>query len=150
MSFYRRIKTRFINITPTGVAAEKNLFSKPANDDVSEVIRSITNKNLEKARQKTQNRAWIPYLTGALMASIKVYPAKRVGDGSITGSIGSDLIYARRQEYEHRTKAFYILRALQSVQQDMVDDLNNGSVFEDIVLSRKKKQSGSLRVELNG
>ena len=149
MAFFRRVKTAFMNITPVGAAADEDLFKFPANNGVSAIIRTITNRYLERAKARTQNKAWTPYLTGRLMGSITVYPAKRTSGGTITGSMGSDLVYARRQEFEHRTKAFFILRALQAEENWMIDELNNKAVFEDLILSRRQRDTGAIEVNIN-
>lgn len=63
----------------------------------------------------TQSKAWTPFRTGKLMRGIKWSGARIFHGGDVVaGTLGidlSDVIYARRQEFEHRRLRLFLLRA---------------------------------------
>lgn len=65
-------------------------------------------------RAEGRAKQYAPVLTGALRASINwaLTITGTRGGGPIQGRLRSPLRYARRQEWEHRSRSFYMYRAV--------------------------------------
>ena len=85
-----------------------------------------------QARRITQNPAHTPYKTGRLMKSIKWHDA--VEGKVIQGFLSVNVIYGRRQEFEHSTKRFYLRRAMRTVTPMIEKELNKKKPLEKIIL----------------
>lgn len=120
-------------------------FSFSGRDRFSAFITNIRNKVTRKknnvavmkaAMQAGRRRAFVsaPVLTGYLRSNIE-YEVFEVGDGIVHGNLFVDLgivPYARKQEYTHRSRAFYLAkgraRANQFLQQFFAKS-NNAEKF---------------------
>lgn len=111
-------------------------------------IRSFVIKEMNKSGREAQRIArepgHAPFLTGALVRSIKWRKARqgRGLSGVITGALTVGVPYGRRQEFEHPTRSLYLQRALQQVFPDFVARLRNRRVLGDILFSRRFQSSG--------
>lgn len=109
----------------------------------------VMNKHGKEAERLAKTPGWSPRLTGALVKSIKWHRASAgVGNGRVVrGSLQVSVPYGRRQEFENRTKAFYLLRAIQAVQPAYLADLQDKDIMEDILFARRRQvgESGVVR-----
>lgn len=96
-----------------------------------------------KAEFLAKSPSWSPYKTGALIKSIKWISAKRQGFTQIlVGALSVSVPYGRRQEFEHRTKGYYLLRALQAVQPQLNAKLANRKIIDEIFVGERLDDKG--------
>jgi hypothetical protein len=77
--------------------------------DESEVLRRATRNMAGSIINKSQ--LLNPVDTGALRSSSRVKTNRKGGHAAIVGGADVGIPYARRQEFEHRTKKHYLQRA---------------------------------------
>lgn len=117
-----------------GLAANLNLFSSSAKDDVDAYIARIATRHIKNAVLLAKVNA--PVLTSKLRDSIKAI-ATEISGSNVTVGLESDVIYARRQEFTHATRSFYMLRALTQVDRELQQELNEARGLSDIILRVK-------------
>ena len=126
--------------TPTGK------FPSPRTvKGVQRFAASRMNKHGRRAARIAKSPGHSPYLTGALVRSIRWRPARdgRVIGRIITGALEVRVPYGRRQEFEHKTRSRYLLRALQMVYPDFVSDLRNRRILGDILFARRRQATAT-------
>lgn len=111
-------------------------------------LRNFTLKQMNKSGRAAQRLAkspgHAPFLTGALVRSIKWRKAT-AGKGIsnvITGALEVGVPQGRRLEFEHPTRSLYLQRALQAVFPEFLANLRNRRVLGDILFSRRRQISG--------
>lgn len=92
------------------VTIKSRALSKFNIDDLSVVILDELDKETEKAALRVINdaRAEAPRDTGALANSIRTYGRVK----PLRRTVGSNLPYAARQEYEHASKSGFFRKAI--------------------------------------
>lgn len=126
MGLFRRSKKAFgftnINGKAITVKVTKQLRNEPPIFDVdaakktNRAIARVMNRAGKIALKVAKNPNHTPYLTGRLIASIRWVPARISDNGNVVRGLlaagGTDVPYARRQELYHRTKKFFLFRAI--------------------------------------
>lgn len=99
---------------------------------------AIMNKHGREAERIAKSPGHSPYLTGLLVSTIVWRSAKRRRfSGLVLGQLEVGVVYGRVQEYTHKTRAFYLHRAMMQVYPGFISDLQDAGAIEDILLGRK-------------
>jgi hypothetical protein len=104
------------------------------------------NKHGRAAEATAKEPGHSPFALGNLVASIQWENAKRKSfTGLITGNLSVGVPYGRRQEFEHKSRSFYLRRAIAKHFPKFVASLRRKGVIENILLGRRV-QRGSAGV----
>jgi len=108
-----------IRVNLTGLNEVLANLEQIASDVPNEVDEAVERTALQMVNTSRQEA---PRLTGRLANSIDIFP-QDTKQGERTW--GSDVEYARRQEYEHRTKSGYIRRSVTKHEGTFKTELEN-------------------------
>lgn len=88
-----------------------------------------------------------PYLTGALVKSIKWIKAEKgaISSRVLTGALSVGVPYGRRQEFENATRPRYLERALEQAFPDFIQAIQDRGAIEDIIFGRRRMEGGGQR-----
>jgi hypothetical protein len=106
------------NISAEGIADVLKMFDNVSANEAVRDIEKITETYARKMASEAADMA--PVKTGRLKNSLAASPRK-ADDEELTWVWGSDLPYATRQEYEHKTKKAFVRKAIWSNENDYVD-----------------------------
>jgi hypothetical protein len=128
--------------TPTGRFPSERTVS-----GIRSHIIDVMNKHGRRAERIAKEPGWSPFLTGALVRSIKWLEARKgdFGRRVISGALTVGVSYGRRQEFEHSSRSRYLGRALDAVFPDFVNDLRDRRVMEDIFFARRQVGGDGVR-----
>jgi len=107
-------------------------------------IRNFTIRTMNKYGRKAQKVAkkpgHSPFLTGALVKSIKWQKARNgvVLSRGIVGRLSVGVPYGRIQEYEHPTRSLYLQRAIEQVYPEYLEALRDRRIVGDVLFARRK------------
>jgi hypothetical protein len=106
-----------INIRASGVEDVLRQLGEQAADELTEELDKVVQRHAVKIANQAKHNA--PVKSGKLKGSIHIYgrPVK------LRRVIGSNVPYATRQEYEHKTKKGYFRRALWKGRKPFRDDI---------------------------
>ena len=111
-----------LNVSVEGIDAVLKHFERLAGAEMAEEIDKVSETYARKMAKESAAKA--PIKDGTLRGSIAASP--QPGDKLGEWTYGSDLPYARRQEYEHATNKAFIREVV----------WNNREKFRDAVLKR--------------
>jgi hypothetical protein len=148
---FRNINGKAIKLVVEKKVSNK-LFTREANKNLQRWIVSAMNKAGRLARDKAKNKDWSPYLSGALISTIKWDKAKFTANRN---AVRGDLVaggksthvktkpivdYARVQELTNPNgKKFYLKRALTLIAQPEIKRLlTEKKIYEDILIGGSK------------
>lgn len=97
------------NVRVEGVADVLKMFDSVSADEAIRDIEKITETNARKMARDAADMA--PIKTGRLKNSLAASPRK-AEDEELTWIWGSDVPYATRQEYEHKSKKGFVRKAI--------------------------------------
>lgn len=97
------------NVRVDGVADVLKMFDSVSADEAVRDIEKITETYARKMASEAADMA--PVKTGRLKNSLAASPRK-AEDEELTWIWGSDLPYATRQEYEHKSKKGFVRKAI--------------------------------------
>lgn len=139
---FRNVNGKALKMTVTKKVSN-GLMTKDAPIRLQKKVAAAMNRAGRRARDRAKNADWTPKLTGALIRSIqwRLARVRRRGGTIVSGRLvaGNDEVqYARRQEFEHKTKAFFLFRAITKIGQPaLVEELEKKGFFTDIVFGRR-------------
>lgn len=144
---FRNVNGSAFNIrlleTPTG-----RMPSEKTYQDLRSFLINTMNKYGKRAEALAKTTGWSPYLTGALVRSIQWMNARRSERDAhrvIRGSLLVGVPYGRRQEYEHKTRGWYLHRAINAVYPEFISEVRNRRIIGDILFGNTR-QIGSFGV----
>lgn len=132
---FKGINGKAIKLTVEKRVSDKVMDKRAAKRMQKKVV-AMMNRAGRKAAKKAKDPRWTPKLTGRLIASIRWEKAKLSARGNIIRGVlmagGTDVPYARRQEFEHRTKSHYLLRAIVQIAQPAFQaELRKNKIYDD-------------------
>ena len=115
------------------------VMTKDAPKRLTRSVVAVMNRAGRKAQNRAKNPDWTPKLTGRLIASIRWQNARVSSRGNIVLGLliagGTDVPYARRQEFEHRTKGMFLFRAINEIAQPaMLAELRKKKIYEETMI----------------
>ena len=130
---FKGINGKAIKLIVTEQLSSNKTMDRNAPKRLTKAVVAMMNRAGRAARDKAKNPNWTPKLSGALIASIRWENATVSARGNIVrGKLAAETPYARRQEFEHKTKRFYLFRAINKVAQPaLVAELRKKKIYQE-------------------
>lgn len=135
---FSNVNGRAIKLTVTERVSNQ-VMTKRAPIRMQKKVIAAMNRAGKAAERRAKNPDWTPKRTGRLIASIRWRKARLTLKSNISRGVltagGTDVPYARIQEFTNPRKPFFLLRAVRDIAQPMLlAELRKKRIYEEALI----------------